>query len=152
VAFLEKLSYGLRKLEESKHVRDGRAILSDRFGDLLLSQTELPRQPVVPLSLFNRIQIGSLEVFDEREGKDCPVVYFLDDRRDLFPPEFRCCSQTALTGDKLEAIFAWPPTYGYRLEKSTRLEAFLKLSQIIRIELVPRLKRVSGDLRNRNGL
>jgi hypothetical protein len=42
LAFLEKLSYGIGELEESKHVRYGRAILSDRFGDLLLSQTELP--------------------------------------------------------------------------------------------------------------
>jgi hypothetical protein len=69
-----------------------------------------------------------LEVFDEREGKNCLVVYFLDDRRNLFPAEFRSCPQTALTGDKLEAIFAWAPTHGYRLEKSACLEAFLKLS------------------------
>jgi hypothetical protein len=152
VAFLEKLSYDLGELEESKHVRYGRAIFSDRFGDLLLSQTKLPRQPVVPFSFFDRIQISSLEVFDEREGEDCPVIDLLDNRWNLFPPEFRRRAQTALTRDKLEAIFAWSPTHGYRLEKSAHLEAFLKLSQIIRVELLPRLKRVSGNLRNRNGL
>jgi hypothetical protein len=42
VTFLEKLSHGLWQLKESKHVRYGRAILSDRFRDLLLSKAELP--------------------------------------------------------------------------------------------------------------
>jgi hypothetical protein len=107
---------------------------------------------MVPLPFFDRIQISSLEVFDEREGKDCPVVNFLNDRRNLFPPEFCCGAQTAFTSDKLEAILSWSPTNGYRLEKSARLQAFLKLTEIFRIELVPRLKRVPGNLRNRNGL
>jgi len=107
---------------------------------------------MVALPLFDRIQISSLEVFDEREGKDCPVVNFLDDRWNLSPPEFRCGAQTAFTGNKLEAILSWSPTNGYRLEKSARLQTFLELSEILRIELMPRLKRVSGNLRNRNGL
>jgi hypothetical protein len=70
---------------------------------------------MISLALFDRIEISSLEVFDEREGKDCPVVDFLDDCRNLFPSEFCGCTQTTLASDELEAILARPAAHGYWL-------------------------------------
>ena len=59
MAFLEKLSYGLGELEESKHVRYRRAILSDRLGDLLVSYAI----PLVVLEACRSAAVGKTAVF-----------------------------------------------------------------------------------------
>jgi hypothetical protein len=112
---LKEFSHGLRQLKKSQHVRDRRAVLSDRFSDLLLSQPKLPRQLMISFSFFDRIEVSPLKVFDECQGEDRLVVDLLDDGRYLFPAKLCGSAQAALTGDELESILTGPAANSYRL-------------------------------------
>ena len=50
------------------------------------------RQLVVPFSLLDRVEIGSLKILNERKSENRLVVNFLDDGGYLFPPGF--CGRT----------------------------------------------------------
>jgi hypothetical protein len=149
--FLKEFSHRLRQLQKSQHVRDRSPILPDRFSDLLLSQTKLPRQLMISFSFFDRIKVSPLKVFDECQGEDRFVVDLLDDGRYLFPAKLCGRTQATLTGDELESVLTGPAANGYRLQKSARLKTLLQLAKILRIERLPRLKRVPTDLRDWDG-
>ena len=57
------------QLQQTHVVRDRRAIFSDGRRDVFLPQLKLVAEPVVRLRFFDRIEIFTLNVFDERHLK-----------------------------------------------------------------------------------
>ena len=51
----------------------------------------------IAFSLFDRIEIGSLKVFDQGEGEESFIVDLFDNRRDLAPAECFGCTETSFT-------------------------------------------------------
>ena len=53
-------------LQQPHEVRDRRAILADRRGDVFLLQVEFVGEAAVGERLFDRVQVLALDVFDQR--------------------------------------------------------------------------------------
>jgi hypothetical protein len=65
-AILDHRADRLRQLEQADRVGHRRAILADPVGDLVGGQRELLDQPLVGQGLLDRVQVGALEVLDQR--------------------------------------------------------------------------------------
>ena len=79
-----------RKLEQPEDVGDRSPVLPDQPGDLGLRERELLDQALVPLGLVHRGELVALQVLDQGEGQQGPVVDVLDHGRDLRQPS--CCT------------------------------------------------------------
>ena len=73
----------LRQPQESHGVRDRRPILADALAGLFLGEAVLLAQPAVGVGLFQRIEILSLEVLDERDLEGGLVAKILHERGDI---------------------------------------------------------------------
>src|SRR3546814_6090166 len=59
------------------------AALVNQPAQLLLAMTEIGDQSLKALRLFNRVEIGALDVFNQRKLEARGIVKFADDRRNL---------------------------------------------------------------------
>src|SRR6185503_12926091 len=150
VAVLQQLSDRVGKLKQPEHVGDGSSVLPDGLCDLELGQAKLVRKPVIALSFFDGVEVGSLKVFDQSQGENGLIVYLFDDCRDFLPAELCGSSKAALAGDQLKPILPRPATYRYRLKETACLETFLKLTQLFGVELPSGLERIPPDLADRD--
>src|SRR5947207_13669668 len=57
----------LRRTKRAQHVRDGRSGLSEALGQLLLGEGVGLHQQLVRARGLDRVEIGTLQVLDERE-------------------------------------------------------------------------------------
>ena len=146
--FLDQLLNLTRQAEHSQQVGDRRAILSNRFRDLLLSQLELIDQTPVAARLFDGVQVCALKILDERQNQHGLVVEVPHDGRNLRPAESRGGTKATFAGDELERISTTP--HGYGLKEPARLERCLELSQLRGVELATRLERVCANARELN--
>jgi hypothetical protein len=137
-------------LEHSQHVRYGRSILPHRLGDLLLGHSEIVREPVIAFAFFDRIQVSTLQILDQRQGQDRFVVDLLDDRWNFFPAELGGGAESSLTSDELEPILTWAAAHRDRLQQTTRTQTLLQFGELIRLELFAWLKGIAHDLANRD--
>ena len=129
LAFLKQFSNRGGQLQHAKHVRDRRPILTYSFGDLLLGEIEFVGKPMVALPFLDRVEICALKVFDESQSQNRFIVDVLYDRRNFFPPEFRCCAKATFTGNQLESVLSGTPPDGYRLKESAGLEGFPRVPE-----------------------
>src|SRR5579875_1584012 len=70
-----------RKLQEAQRVCDSRAILADLFRNHLLRHAELLDQSLIGQRLFDRIEVGALNILDEGQLEHLLRGYFLDNHR-----------------------------------------------------------------------
>jgi hypothetical protein len=105
---------------------------------------------MVAFALFDRVEVGSLKVFDERQRENGLVIDLFDDRRDFLPSEPGRGAEATLACDQFESVFSWPASYSYRLKQTTRSQTFLKLSHLLGVEFSPGLKWVSANLSDRD--
>lgn len=69
------------QLQQPQRIRHGGPVLSDGGGNLFLRQPELLLQPLVSFGLLNRVEVFSLEIFNQRQLKRIPVTDLPDQRR-----------------------------------------------------------------------
>jgi len=103
-SLLDDLEDDGRQLKNSQHLRDGRAILAHRVRDLLVREAEFFGEATIASRLFDRIQVGALQVFDEREREERAIVDVAHDRRDVRPPQPGRSAEPSLARDQLETI------------------------------------------------
>src|ERR1039457_6045185 len=63
-----------RKLEQSERICDGRAVLADALGDVLLREGEVVLEMAVRLRFLEGGKVAALHVLDEREQKVIALV------------------------------------------------------------------------------
>ncbi len=93
----------IRQLQYAQEVGDGRAVLADGIGDLLLGERELVDEALVSERLVQGVEVGALEVLDQGEREHFAIVERLDDGRDLGPAEAGGGAKASLAGDEFEA-------------------------------------------------
>src|SRR6188472_3742527 len=103
---LNQLPHSGLQRQHSQQICDRRAVFSYDVGHLLLRQSELVDEPLVALGLLERVEIGALEILDERQGEHRPVVEVSDDGGDLGPAEPADRAQATLTSDELPLAVA----------------------------------------------
>ncbi len=93
----------LRQLSQPQKVGHRRSAFADSGRGLVLSETELMDQAMIGFGLFNRIQVGPLDVLHQRHFQQLVVVDRSHHHRDLTQSGAPRGAQTALAGDQLEA-------------------------------------------------
>ena len=61
------------EIEQSHRVRDRGAAFADLLRDVFLAHPEFTREPRVSLRFFNRIEVGALEILDQRKLENFQV-------------------------------------------------------------------------------
>ena len=92
------------EVEQPQGVRDRGAGLADTVADLLLRQAELVDELAVGERLLDRVEVGALDVLDERHLELIAVRELPDERRDPLEPGEARCAHAALAGDQLVAV------------------------------------------------
>ncbi len=104
IAGLDQLADRRRQVEEPQQIRHGRPVLADGPGDLGLLHSELLRQGLVPLGLFQWVQGLPLEVLDQRQDQKRLVVGLSNDDRRLGPFEGSEGAEASLPRHQLESV------------------------------------------------
>src|SRR6478672_3744317 len=90
----DHLDHRVGETQETKKIRDRRAIFPSGISNLLMSKFKFLDEPLIAARLVDGIKIAALQIFDERENEARAVVEILHQRRDLRPTEVRNRAQT----------------------------------------------------------
>ena len=69
-----------------QHIGNMAAAFADHAGDIVLAVAEIADQCAIPFRLFERIEIGALDVLDDRKLQRFAVSGLDDDDRNLVQP------------------------------------------------------------------
>jgi hypothetical protein len=134
-----------RQLKEPEGVRDGRPALADASGHFVVGQLEVFDELLIGSGLVERVQILSLQVFDERLLEAGDIIDRADDRGDRREAGSPGRSVATFASDDLVLAGRELPDE-YRLENTDRLDRVDQSSKGLLVELLPRLKGVRLDL------
>jgi len=93
----------LRGGERSQHVGYGGTGLSESFGELLLGEVVRFHHEYVGARGLDRIQVGALQILDERELETVPHLLADDRRNGRLPGEARG-KDSPMSGDELVPV------------------------------------------------
>ena len=91
----------LGQCQKPQGIGNGGTGLPYPLGCIILGQTVLLHQGVIAQGFFHRVQILTLEVFNQRQLLDLPVVCFHDDGGNLAEICNSGCPPAPFTGDDL---------------------------------------------------
>ena len=129
------------QLEKAQYVRDGRSILADLLGDLLLTQVGHLHEPPVGKALFDRSQVFPLNIFNERDLELFLCAELPDDHRDFLKPREPCRAHAPLPrNDEIRTRLVRLCEDG--LQDALFQDRIGELPQRLVVELLPRLVRV----------
>ena len=89
----------LRQVEQSHCVGHRGPTSTDLLRDLFLAHSKFAGKPRVTLRFFDRIEIGALQIFDQREFQHIAIVRRSNNDRHLRQSCGQRCSPAPLTGD-----------------------------------------------------
>jgi hypothetical protein len=114
-----------------------------------MRQLEFLGKLMVGLRFLDRVQVGALDILDQRQFQQLLVCCVTDHHRHCFQPCLTCGLQTAFACDQcVGSIFTWRNYQ--RLDHAMLTNRSSKVFQLIRIEFFARLARVALDRFNRD--
>ena len=99
--FHQKFSGSLCELQQTKRIRNSCATLADLVRHFFLCQTIVPNQHLICHSLFDRIQIRALHIFNDGNFRYLLRAVISDQHRNFLEPRCLRCAISSLTGDNL---------------------------------------------------
>jgi hypothetical protein len=117
-----------------------------------MGERKLVNQSLVSVSFFNRVEIRTLEILDEGEREQSPIVDLANSCRDFFPTQSCCSSQPSFACNELKSLSTGGRPHSYWLQQTGCTQAGLKLFQLFGLKFPSRLKWIGGDLRDWNFL
>ncbi len=131
------------EVEQAQRVGDGRARLADALGDALLGEPELVDELAVGEGLVDRVEVGALDVLDERDLELVAIRELADERRDALEAREPGGAHAALAGDELVAVERLGDED--RLQHAVLADARGELLEAGVVDVAPRLVRVRRD-------
>ena len=137
--FNDSVLKSLGRCKGSQHVGDGRSGFAQSLSELLLGEVIRFHQELVRARGLDRVQIGALEVLDERELEAIPylVTHYRWDRG--FPGESGR-EDAPMAGDKLVASAV--RRYHNRLQNAVARDGRRELGKAFGVESRPRLMTI----------
>src|SRR5712691_589959 len=135
---LERLRCG----ERAEGIGDGGARLSEALGELLLREVVRLHQELVGARGLDRVEVGALEVLDERE-LEVVADLVTHDGGDGGLSGQPCGEDPAVTGNQLVGVPL--PRYHYWLQDTVPSDRGGELREALRIERRPRLLAIGAD-------
>ena len=96
------------KSEQSYRIGDQGAAAADFHSNILLAHAKFSGQPRVPLRLFNRIEVRSLQVLDERKLEHFEVIGGPDNHRHLGQTQLLRGAPPSLSRDQFMPAIGLP--------------------------------------------
>src|SRR5438552_9432432 len=91
------------QIEQANRIGDGGPAAADLERNVLLSHSEFLGQARIALRLFDWIQIGPLEVLDQRKLEHFQIARRPDNDRDFGKSDFLRCAPASFTGNQFVA-------------------------------------------------
>ena len=129
------------QLEQAGGVRDRRAAAPHPLGHVLLREPVLAQQAAVGERLLDRVQVGTLDVLDERQLQQLRAVHLTHDHRHGGQVGEARRLQTALARDEAVAALLFQ-AHHQRLQDAVLADRFRQLAQLLGLEVGPGLLRV----------
>ena len=143
--------YFLGKCQEPYGVCHRRTGFAHPVRRFLLGKVVLADKPLVALGFFQRIQILTLEVFNQGQLRGFPVVGLDDHRRDLGKPRLPGCPPAALARDYLIVAAGHFPD-SERLDHAVEPDGLRQSFQFFLVEDLPGLVGIGFDFIKRQVL
>ena len=99
----QQRAHVLGQVEQAQQVGDVAARLADQPADLVLVVPEADDQLLVGLGLLDRVEVGALDILDQRDFGGRGVVELADERRDAVELRLLRRAPAALAGDDLDS-------------------------------------------------
>jgi hypothetical protein len=145
------LLHGRRQVQQPQGVGDVRPGAADLAGEFLVGGAEIVEELLVGRGLFERVELLTVQVLDQRVPEHVVVVRLLDDGADLAQAGPLRRAPPALARDKLV-----PAGRGraddHGLQQADLPDGLGKLVECVLVEAQPRLPRVRGDRGDRDFL
>src|SRR5450432_2389802 len=126
------------QIEQTQEIRDYRSTFADLLSDVLLTKREFFGQTAVSMSLFNRVQVFPLQIFDQRQLEDLSIRSLSHDDGGFFQRfDLVGRSPTSLSGDQF--VFPLNLSNDERLDDSAFANRFDKLLQLLSGKSLSRL-------------
>ncbi len=130
--------------KQTKGVGDLRARSPNTFRQLLLRTSKVLEQLAVSCSLFKRIQLCTMKVFEESISQQIRVINVANDRRNGRKTRVLRRAQTSFAHNELEALgVAGLLPNNHRLQNADLANAVDKFTELIFIKEGTRLTRIS---------
>ena len=94
----------LVEIEQAHRVRDRGAAVADLLRDVFLAHAKFVREPRVGLRFLDRVEVGALQIFDQRQLENFEVGRLPDDDRRFGQAGFLGRAPAAFAGDELELM------------------------------------------------
>ena len=133
-----------RRIQQAHRVGDRHAALADARGDHLVRHLEFLCQVLVGFGFLDRVQVGALDVFDQRQLEQLLVRGVTDDHRDGLQPGLARGLQTALARDQ-DVHPVLSGGHNQRLDHPMLADGGGKVFQLIQVEFFTGLARVALD-------
>jgi len=138
------------QLEEAKRIGNGGAALADLGGYLLLGQLELLNQLGITLSFLDRVEILTLQVFDEGQFENGAVIGLPNENRHFGEPEQLSGAPAAFTGDQLQPAVVL--TNDERLNDALFFDGIRQFAECLGGKILAGLERARPNPIQRNAL
>jgi hypothetical protein len=136
------------EVEQPKRVRDGGSGPADARSDLVLSQPEFVGELPIRVCFLHGVEVGTLDVLDERDGQLVSFCHLADDGRDVVQAGHLSCAYPTLAGHELVAIQDLGDQH--RLENAVYGDASGQRFEGLLLQALARLIWVSADPRDRD--
>ena len=146
-ALLQKRQHLIRQSQQAQSVGDGGPGLAHLLSYLLLGQTIFIHQDLIASSLLGRIQVLPLEVFNQAQLHDLPVIRL---NNDVGQPGGLGRPPPAFTGDNLIVAGGQPPNRK-GLNNAVDSDRFSEIGQCRLVKSLSRLVQSRLDLGNGQG-
>ena len=135
------------KVHETQRIGYMRTALAHAFGELFLRQLVRFHDCLIGRGFFHRIQVLTLEVFDQCGFRHHLVVILRNDCRDDREPCHLCRAETSFAGDQLILEFAVRIFVADRdrLDQTLFLDGISKTLQSFIVEITARLPGIRMD-------
>lgn len=140
----------LVEIEQPHAVRDGCAALADFLGDVLLPQPKLTSEAREGIGFFDRVEIFTLQVLDQREFEDVLIGRFANDHGRLGQTDLLRGTPAAFAGDQFKEISA--PARDQRLDDPVFFDRSDEFFQVLIAKDGPWLERRGDNLRETDEL
>ena len=139
-----------RQLQQANHVGDHRAGTSQTLRQFGLRHIEFFQKLLVSSRLFQRIQLHTVNILQQRVAQHGTIVGFPHNRRNGLQTGFAGGAPTALTHDDLKTGIISGATHHNRLHEAEFVDGVHQFGECFLIKNLARLMRVWHNLADRN--
>ena len=149
-AIRQHIPYRIGKLQKPQAVGNVASALADDFAEIILRIAVFGDQLLVPHRFFERIEVGTLYVFDNCQLQRRAIIHIANDDGNIGKARQLRRTPAPLARNNLVAV-DFNRSYDHRLNNSMLSNGGSKILQLILIEVTPRVPLTASDEFDGNG-